>query len=110
VGGRKAWPGGVGYLHVMSKRTTRRGWPRKVWGYFRDADVPWWRKAVAALAALYLFTPLDLIPDAIPVLGWLDDLGLVALVAGWLWRDIDRRSRAGGRAAHAIFHAGTARA
>lgn len=79
-----------------------------MWAYFRDAQVPLWRKAVAVLAALYLFSPVDLIPDAIPVLGWLDDLGLVALVAGWIWRDIERRAAAGGRPSEAVIEAGPA--
>ena len=35
-------------------------------------------------AVLYVILPADLIPDVIPVAGWLDDLGLLALVSGWL--------------------------
>lgn len=45
----------------------------------RDPRVPWYAKAVAACVAGYAFSPLDLIPDFIPVLGYLDDLIIVPL-------------------------------
>jgi uncharacterized membrane protein YkvA (DUF1232 family) len=41
--------------------------------------VPWYAKAFAALVAAYALSPIDLIPDFIPVLGQLDDLLLVPL-------------------------------
>ena len=49
---------------------------------------------VMALAAVYVISPIDLIPDVIPVVGWIDDLGVVMLavasvpiaVAGWIGR------------------------
>ena len=49
---------------------------------------------VMALAAVYVISPVDLIPDVIPVVGWIDDLGVVILavasvpiaVAGWIGR------------------------
>lgn len=45
----------------------------------RDPRVPWLAKAVAAATAAYALSPIDLIPDVIPVLGYLDDLILVPL-------------------------------
>ena len=45
----------------------------------RDARTPWYAKAVAALVVGYAFSPIDLIPDPIPVLGHLDDVLLVPL-------------------------------
>ena len=42
-----------------------------------DPRVPWPAKALAALVAAYAFSPIDLIPDFIPVLGYLDDLIIV---------------------------------
>ena len=45
----------------------------------RDPRVPWYAKALAATVAAYLLSPIDLIPDVIPVLGALDDLILVPL-------------------------------
>ncbi|HUF92352.1 MAG TPA: DUF1232 domain-containing protein [Candidatus Limnocylindria bacterium] len=45
----------------------------------RDPRVPWYAKAVAACVVAYALSPIDLIPDFIPVLGYLDDLVLVPL-------------------------------
>jgi len=46
---------------------------------YRDPRKPWYAKAFAALVVGYAFNPVDLIPDFIPVLGYLDDLILVPL-------------------------------
>jgi uncharacterized membrane protein YkvA (DUF1232 family) len=43
----------------------------------RDPRVPWYAKAVALVVAAYALSPIDLIPDVIPVLGYLDDLIIV---------------------------------
>ena len=45
----------------------------------RSPDTPWYVKALAFVVAAYAFSPIDLIPDFIPVLGYLDDLILVPL-------------------------------
>lgn len=45
----------------------------------RDPRVPWYAKALAIAVAAYAFSPIDLIPDFIPVLGYLDDLILLPL-------------------------------
>ncbi|TMQ53532.1 MAG: DUF1232 domain-containing protein [Candidatus Eisenbacteria bacterium] len=45
----------------------------------RDPRVPWPAKAVAAITVAYALSPIDLIPDFIPVIGHLDDLVLVPL-------------------------------
>jgi uncharacterized membrane protein YkvA (DUF1232 family) len=45
----------------------------------RDPRVPWYAKAVAACVAVYALSPIDLIPDFIPVLGYLDDVIIVPL-------------------------------
>jgi len=46
---------------------------------YRDPRVPWYAKVFAAVVVAYAFSPLDLVPDFIPVLGYLDDLVLVPL-------------------------------
>ncbi len=46
---------------------------------YRHPGVPWHARVFAALVLAYAFSPIDLIPDPIPVLGYLDDLILVPL-------------------------------
>jgi uncharacterized membrane protein YkvA (DUF1232 family) len=45
----------------------------------RDPRVPWYAKAIALAIAAYALSPVDLIPDFIPVLGYLDDVIIVPL-------------------------------
>lgn len=44
-----------------------------------DRRTPWYAKAVAGVVVAYALSPIDLIPDPIPILGYLDDLILVPL-------------------------------
>lgn len=46
---------------------------------YKDPRVPWYARVFAAIVVGYAFSPIDLIPDPIPVLGYLDDLVLVPL-------------------------------
>lgn len=46
---------------------------------YRDPRVPWYAKGLIALVVAYAFSPIDLIPDFIPVLGYLDDLVIIPL-------------------------------
>lgn len=48
----------------------------------RDPRTPWYAKAFALCVVAYAFSPIDLIPDFIPVLGYLDDL---LITPGGLW-------------------------
>jgi len=48
----------------------------------RDPRVPWHAKALAIFVAAYALSPIDLIPDFVPVLGYLDD---VILVPAGIW-------------------------
>ena len=48
-----------------------------IWIAARDPRVPWYAKLVAAAVAAYALSPIDLIPDFIPVLGYLDDVIIV---------------------------------
>jgi uncharacterized membrane protein YkvA (DUF1232 family) len=45
----------------------------------RNPDTPWYVKIIAIVVAAYAFSPIDLIPDFIPILGYLDDLILIPL-------------------------------
>ena len=46
---------------------------------YKDPRVPWYARALAAVVVGYAFSPIDLIPDPIPVLGYLDDIILIPL-------------------------------
>lgn len=46
---------------------------------YKDPRTPWYARLFAALIVAYAFSPIDLIPDFIPVLGYLDDLLLIPL-------------------------------
>ena len=46
---------------------------------YKDPRVPWYAKAFAAFIVAHTFSPIDLIPDFIPVLGYLDDLIITPL-------------------------------
>ena len=48
-----------------------------IWYAAKDNRTPWYARALAVLVAAYALSPVDLIPDFIPVLGYLDDLILI---------------------------------
>lgn len=49
------------------------------WAILRDVRTPATAKLATIAAVLYVISPIDLVPDFIPILGWLDD-GLVAIL------------------------------
>jgi uncharacterized membrane protein YkvA (DUF1232 family) len=50
-----------------------------LWIAARDPRVPWYAKFAAGVVAAYALSPIDLIPDFVPVLGYLDDIIIVPL-------------------------------
>ncbi|PKP94951.1 MAG: hypothetical protein CVT77_00685 [Alphaproteobacteria bacterium HGW-Alphaproteobacteria-16] len=70
----------------MTLRTWARSLKRDVvalWLAARDPRVPWYAKALAGAVAAYALSPIDLVPDFIPILGYLDDL-LIVPAGIWL--------------------------
>ena len=65
----------IATLRVQAQRLKRE--LIALYGASRDARTPWYAKLVAGLVLAYALSPIDLIPDFIPVLGYLDDLILV---------------------------------
>ncbi|RUT29483.1 DUF1232 domain-containing protein [Arsenicitalea aurantiaca] len=55
-----------------------------LWRAFWAPATPFYLKAATLFAFLYLVSPVDLLPDVIPVLGWLDDIIIVPLIIGWI--------------------------
>ena len=69
-------------MELAAWRERARALKREIYAlYFaaKDPRVPWYAKAVAVCVVAYAFSPIDLIPDPIPVLGYLDDLVLLPL-------------------------------
>ncbi|HEY9214199.1 MAG TPA: YkvA family protein [Ancylobacter sp.] len=70
----------------MSRLDRLRSWAKALkreilalWIASRNPRTPWYAKLAAGLVAAYALSPIDLIPDVIPVLGYLDDLIIVPL-------------------------------
>ncbi len=67
------------------------------WHAWHHPALRWPGKLALLLMALYLVSPIDIIPDTIPLLGWLDDIALVAIVLPlflkWLPADIVREAQ-----------------
>jgi len=64
--------------------TVLRGDARQLWFALRHPAAPGWLKVGTALIALYLLSPVDLVPDWLPLIGVVDDLVLVPLAIRWL--------------------------
>ena len=73
--------------YTLMKMTSIKSWREKsrqlrtevyaLYLAFRDQRVPWYAKAFVVMIVAYALSPIDLIPDFIPVLGYIDDLVLI---------------------------------
>ena len=52
--------------------------------YFRDGEASFFGKLFVVLSVAYVVMPLDAVPDFVPVVGWLDDLGVGAVALAFL--------------------------
>lgn len=70
---------------------------------YRHAGVPWYKKAFLLFILIYAVSPIDLIPDFIPVLGMLDDIILIPLgvilaikmIPKSVWEECKRQAESG---------------
>lgn len=74
----------------MALSETLRAWARRIkcdgvtlWFAYRHPDTPLLAKGLCVLVVAYALSPIDLIPDFIPVLGYLDDIILLPVLI-WL--------------------------
>lgn len=56
--------------------------------YMRDPLVSWHRKAIVVAALIYFISPVDAIPDIAPLVGYLDDLGVITAVLKFLGHEL----------------------
>ena len=56
--------------------------------YMTDAAIPWYKKSVVVAALAYFIMPFDAIPDMLPLIGYLDDFGVIAATLAFLGREI----------------------
>ncbi|WP_290628561.1 YkvA family protein [Altibacter sp.] len=54
------------------------------------SNVPWFTIATIVMALLYVLNPMDLVPDFIPGIGYLDDLAILSIGIGWIESDLHR--------------------
>ncbi len=62
---------------------------RQMWDYLHSGRVSGFEKFILGAALLYIVTPADLLPDWLPVAGWMDDLGMAALVLAFITQRLD---------------------
>ena len=67
-------------LRIWAKRIKRDG--VTLWFAGKHPKTPWYAKALGLFVVAYALSPIDLIPDFIPVLGYVDD---VLLLPGLIW-------------------------
>jgi uncharacterized membrane protein YkvA (DUF1232 family) len=71
-----------------------KGDARRLWFALRHPEAPRWLKVGTALVLLYLISPIDLIPEVVPVLGVVDDLVLVPAAIRWMLNRLPAHIRA----------------
>ena len=84
---REAARRGLARLEALARHAKRDG--IALYLAVRHPRVPWAVKAFAVLVAAYVLSPIDLIPDFIPVIGFLDELILLPLLVGVIVRFVD---------------------
>jgi len=57
--------------------------------YLKDPSISPLKKGLLALAMIYIISPLDAIPEAIPIVGWLDDLGVLGILVASLLKELE---------------------
>ena len=70
----------------------------------RDKRTPWYVKAIVTLTVAYVISPIDLIPDFIPVIGLLDEVVIIAITYFIVMKLIPEEVKADAESAEDIFY------
>lgn len=71
---------------LLARFVTFRKELATLWRAFLAPETPVHLKALMLLVPAYLLSPIDLIPDVIPLLGWVDDFVIIPLMVTWIVR------------------------
>ena len=69
---------------LLTRFITFRNELATLWRAFMAPETPVYLKALMLLVPAYLLSPIDVIPDFIPLLGWVDDFVVVPLLVSWI--------------------------
>lgn len=61
---------------------------KALFNYFTDKSIPWYRKSIVVAGLVYFIMPIDSIPDIAPLIGYLDDLGVITAVIKYLGSEL----------------------
>ncbi|MBN8707063.1 MAG: DUF1232 domain-containing protein [Bacteroidetes bacterium] len=76
----------------MNRGVIAKSWDKvlMLWELICDPDAAWWAKAIAIGALIYLISPIDAIPDFIPVVGLTDDVGVILLAVSQVLSELKK--------------------
>lgn len=61
---------------------------KALYNYMTDPNVAWYRKSIVIGALVYFITPIDALPDLAPLVGYLDDLGVITAVLKYMGSEL----------------------
>lgn len=61
---------------------------KALYNYFTDNSISWYRKSIVVGALIYFIMPIDSIPDIAPLIGYLDDLGVITATIKFLGSEL----------------------
>jgi len=77
---------------LLTRFITFRNELATLWRAFMAPETPVYLKALMLLVPAYLLSPIDLIPDFIPLLGWVDDFVIIPLMVSWIVSMLPRKA------------------
>ena len=77
------WASHVNNLGLISRA-------KQLYEFFLSPEITEMKKIAVAGALLYIITPIDIVPDYIPVVGWLDDLGIASFALSYIFSQMDK--------------------
>ena len=84
---------------MLTRFVTFRRELATLWRAFMASETPVHLKALMLLVPAYLLSPIDMVPDFIPLLGWVDDFVVIPLMVSWIVAMLPRKAPVYERAA-----------